>query len=172
MNLGLFYIACKGSTDGKSSTPSITVKFIPSETTKSAISKVTIEQTDYSEPAATISQILDIDTGNSKDFCKQTGNAPVKSQTPDVTYIALDDNLEPKSISVYKDRIKQYEIDLDKPHHGMKPHVHHCKSDGYRKPKENDSDMLPTEHDKKLIKLLYAFTTSTRSRLQENERMV
>ena len=64
LNLGLFYIACKGSTDGKSSTPSITVKFIPSETTKSAISKVTIEQTDYSEPAATISQILDIDTGS------------------------------------------------------------------------------------------------------------
>ena len=33
LNLGLFYIACKGSTDGKSSTPGITVKFIPSETT-------------------------------------------------------------------------------------------------------------------------------------------
>ena len=64
LNLGLFYIACKGSTDGKSSTPDITVKFIPSETTKAAISKVTVEQEGYSAPSAEITQILDIDTGN------------------------------------------------------------------------------------------------------------
>ena len=82
-------------------------------------------------------------------------SAPVKSQTPDVTYVTLDRNGNPKHISVYKDRIKQYEIDLDKEHNGMKPHVHHCKENGYRKPKEKDSDMLPTEHDKKLIKLVY-----------------
>ena len=82
-------------------------------------------------------------------------SAPVKSQTPDVTYVTLDRNGTPKHISVYKDRIKQYEIDLDKEHNGMKPHVHHCKENGYRKPKEKDSDMLPTEHDKKLIKLVY-----------------
>lgn len=63
LNLGLFYIACKGSTDGKSSTPEITVKFIPSDLTKTAISKVTVEQTGYSEPQATIAQIQDIDTG-------------------------------------------------------------------------------------------------------------
>ena len=37
----------------------------------------------------------------------------------------------------------------------MLPHVHHCKENGYRNPKEKDKDMLPTEHDKKLIKLVY-----------------
>lgn len=63
LNLGVFYLACKGSTDGKSASPGITVKFIPSEVTKSAISKLTVEQEAYSEPFATISQIVDVDTG-------------------------------------------------------------------------------------------------------------
>lgn len=82
-------------------------------------------------------------------------SAPVMSQTANVTYVTLDEKLKPKCISVYKDRIKQFDIDLDKEHHGMKPHIHHCKENGYRKPKEKDSDMLPTEHDKKLIKVVY-----------------
>ncbi len=35
------------------------------------------------------------------------------SQTPNVTYVTLDkDSKEPKHISVYKNRIKQYDIDL------------------------------------------------------------
>lgn len=63
LNLGVFYIACRGSTDGKSFSPNITVKFIPSEVTKSAISKVAVEHESYSEPAATISKIVDVDTG-------------------------------------------------------------------------------------------------------------
>ncbi len=82
-------------------------------------------------------------------------SAPVKSQTPNVTYVTLDWDGTPKCISVYKDRVKQYDIDLDTPHHNMLPHVHHCKENGYRNPKEKDKDMLPTEHDKKLIKLVY-----------------
>ena len=64
LNLGVFYIACKGSTDGSSFSPNITVKFIPSELTKSAISNVTVEHESYSEPAATISRIVDIDSGD------------------------------------------------------------------------------------------------------------
>lgn len=63
LNLGVFYIACKGATDGKSFSPNITVKFIPSERIKSAITNVSVEQENYSEPAATISRIVDIDTG-------------------------------------------------------------------------------------------------------------
>ena len=63
LNLGVFYIACRGSTDGKSFSPNITVKFIPSEVTKSAISKVAVAHESYSEPAATISKIVDVDTG-------------------------------------------------------------------------------------------------------------
>ena len=39
------------------------------------------------------------------------------SQTPNVTYVTLDkDSKEPKHISVYKNRIKQYDIDLTFPH--------------------------------------------------------
>ena len=65
LKLGVFYIACRGSTDGKSSVPGITVKFIPSEFTKTAIEKITVAQEEYSEPSAVISEIVDVDTGNS-----------------------------------------------------------------------------------------------------------
>ena len=77
LNLGLFYIACKGSTDGKSSTPDITVKFIPSDLTKSAISKVSVEQETYSEPVASIAKITDIDTGNSDSNLTLNGSVQI-----------------------------------------------------------------------------------------------
>lgn len=63
LNLGEFYIACTGTTDGKTTMPGITVKFTPSERTKNAISKITVEQEAYAEPKAVISYIQDIDTG-------------------------------------------------------------------------------------------------------------
>jgi len=47
----------------------------------------------------------------------------------------------------------------------MKPHVHHCKNDGYRKPKESDSDMQPTEHDKKLMELVYSLYSKNRKEI-------
>ncbi len=63
LNLGVFYIACKGSTDGKSFAPSIIVKFSPSEIIKAAIANITVEPSDYIEPSGTISEIINVDTG-------------------------------------------------------------------------------------------------------------
>lgn len=77
LNLGVFYIACKGSTDGKTSSPNITVKFIPSDLTKSAIAKVAVEQEAYSEPVATISKIVDIDTGASDGILSLNGSVQI-----------------------------------------------------------------------------------------------
>lgn len=77
LNLGVFYLACKGSTDGKSASPDITVKFIPSEVTKSAISKLTVEQEAYSEPFATISQIVDVDTGSADGVLSLNGSVQI-----------------------------------------------------------------------------------------------
>ena len=59
-----------------------------------------------------------------------------------------------KSISVYKGRIKQYEIDLDKPHHGMQPHVHHCNEKGYRLGRESDEKMHLTKKMKEKIRVV------------------
>lgn len=80
-------------------------------------------------------------------------SAPVMSKTPNVTYVTLGDNGKPKSISVYKDRIKKYEIDLDKVHHGMKPHVHHCNEKGYRI-KEKDEQMRLTKEMKRKVRVV------------------
>ncbi len=80
-------------------------------------------------------------------------SAPVKSQTPNVTYITMGDDGKPKCISVYRNRIKQYEIDLDKEHHGMKPHVHHCNEQGYRI-KEPDENMHLTKEMQRQVKVV------------------
>jgi hypothetical protein len=63
LNLGVFYIACRGVTDGQTSSPEITVKFTPSELTKTAVANVNVEQQGYSEPSAEISKIMDVETG-------------------------------------------------------------------------------------------------------------
>lgn len=77
LNLGVFYIACKGSTDGSAFSPNITVKFIPSELTKSAISKIAVEHESYSEPSATISRIVDIDTGADNGILSLNGSVQI-----------------------------------------------------------------------------------------------
>ena len=77
LNLGVFYIACKGSTDGKSASPAITVRFIPSDLIKSAISTITITQEAYSEPVATISQIIDVDTGSAEGILTLNGSVQI-----------------------------------------------------------------------------------------------
>lgn len=59
-----------------------------------------------------------------------------------------------KGLSVYKGRIKQYEIDLDKPHHGMQPHVHHCNEKGYRLGRESDEKMRLTKKMKEKIRVV------------------
>ena len=80
-------------------------------------------------------------------------SAPVMSKTSDVTYVTMGEDCKPKFISVNKNRIKQYEIDLDKPHHGMQPHVHHCNERGYRK-KEKDSEMHLTKEMQRKVKVV------------------
>lgn len=80
LNLGVFYIACKGSTDGKTSSPDITVKFIPSDVTKSAVANVAVEQEAYSEPAATISKIIDIDTGSAEGILSLNGSVQIEGK--------------------------------------------------------------------------------------------
>ncbi len=82
-------------------------------------------------------------------------SAPVMSKTPDVTYVTLDKFGEPKTISFYKNRIKQFEIDLDHRHHGMQPHVHHCNEKGYRKSGEKDSDMLLTKKMQEKVRVVW-----------------
>lgn len=77
-------------------------------------------------------------------------SSPVMSQTSNVTYVTLDWDNTPKCISVYKNRIKQYDIDLDKPHHGILPHIHHCNEKGYRQ-KEKDKDMELSSAQQKMV---------------------
>ena len=77
LNLGVFYIACKGSTDGSVFSPNIMVKFIPSELTKSAISDVAVAQENYSEPTATIAKIIDVDTGTSDGILSLNGSVQI-----------------------------------------------------------------------------------------------
>lgn len=77
LNLGVFYISCKGATDGQSGFPEITVKFSPSEVTKSAISKISISKEDYTEPVATINKIIDIDTGLSDSSLSLNGSVEI-----------------------------------------------------------------------------------------------
>lgn len=80
LNLGVFYIACKGSTDGKTTSPNITVRFIPSDITKNAISNITVKQEDYSKPIATISQIVDVDTGSSDGVLSLSGSVQISGK--------------------------------------------------------------------------------------------
>lgn len=80
LNLGVFYIACKGVTDGKSFSPNITVKFIPSETTKAAIANVSVDQEAYSAPSATISSIADVDTGLSDGTLSLNGSVQISGK--------------------------------------------------------------------------------------------
>ena len=78
-------------------------------------------------------------------------SAPMMSQTPNVTYLVLDDNGKPKYVSVYKDRIKQFDADLTKSHQHIKPHIHHCDDNGYRLPSEPLSNMHPSQQEQLII---------------------
>lgn len=77
LNLGIFYIACRGTTDGKTSSPEITVGFVPSERTKAAIEKLAVSQESYSPVSATISRITDIDTGTSGGALSLNGSVQI-----------------------------------------------------------------------------------------------
>ena len=79
---------------------------------------------------------------------------PVMSQTATVTYVTLDnDTKEPKHISVYKDRIKVYDVDLTQAHSKEvgSPHIHECDpKTGYRL-KTKGSIHNPTKEQYKKI---------------------
>lgn len=77
LNMGIFYIACRGTTDGKTSSPKITVKFVLSERTKAAIGKLAVLQEAYSPVCATISKITDIDTGESGGALSLNGSVQI-----------------------------------------------------------------------------------------------
>lgn len=76
-------------------------------------------------------------------------SAPVMSQKPNVLYVTLGKNGEPKFISKYENRKMVYQIDLNT-HKGLYPHIHHCKTDGYRKEKEPLKDMQLDKEQKDL----------------------
>ncbi|MBO4731769.1 MAG: DUF4469 domain-containing protein [Spirochaetaceae bacterium] len=77
LNLGVFYIACKGTTDGRTNSPDITVKFSPSELTKSAIAGIAVDKEDYSAPVAVISKIVDVDTGSADGVLSLNGSVQI-----------------------------------------------------------------------------------------------
>ena len=80
LNLGVFYIACKGSSDGKTSFPGVTVKFTPSDLAKSAISQVIVTQEAYAKPAAVINKITDIDTGSTNGVLSLNGSVQISGK--------------------------------------------------------------------------------------------
>ncbi|MCR4627361.1 MAG: DUF4469 domain-containing protein [Treponema sp.] len=80
LNLGMFYIACKGVSDGKNTVPGLTVKFIPSEMAKAAIEKIAVDQDSYAEPEATISSITDVDTGTSDGSLSLKGSVQISGK--------------------------------------------------------------------------------------------
>ncbi len=62
--------------------------------------------------------------------------APMETMTLRRVYVTLDGEGKPKYITYYdKDNKRCKQIDLDKPHRGVSPHVHH----GYNH-NENDAD--------------------------------
>ena len=77
LKLGVFFITCKGATDGKTNSPDITVKFSPSELTKSAIAEITVVKEDYSEPVAVINNIVDVDTGSADGILSLNGSVQI-----------------------------------------------------------------------------------------------
>lgn len=66
--------------------------------------------------------------GNIKFVVSVDGNttAPMETMTANRVYVTLDKNGNPKYISYYdKENKRCKQIDLDKPHLGVSPHVHH-----------------------------------------------
>lgn len=93
-------------------------------------------------------------SGNIK-FVKPTaGNttAPMETMTKGRVYVTLDYKDEPKFITYYdttNKRVKQIDLDPDRPHKGMTPHTHH----GYNH-NENDGPKgasNPTAEEMKMV---------------------
>lgn len=55
-----------------------------------------------------------------------SANAPIETMTKGRVYVTVNEKSELKFISYYdKDNKRNKTIDLDKPHNGLSPHVHH-----------------------------------------------
>ena len=77
LNLGVFYLACKGTTDGTTETPDISVKFLQSKLTKDAISEIAVEKENYSEPVGTITKIVDVETASAEGTLSLNGTVQI-----------------------------------------------------------------------------------------------
>ncbi|MBU5469813.1 hypothetical protein KQI85_05450 [Falcatimonas sp. MSJ-15] len=77
--------------------------------------------------------------------------APMETMTKNRVYVTLNKEGNPKCISYYdKDNKRKKQIDLEKPHRGMLPHVHH----GYNH-NENDNVKGATKLNLKERELVY-----------------
>lgn len=63
LNLGVFYIACRGTTDGSATLSDVTVRFAPSDRAREAVSGIEVAQDTYSGPAAVITEVQNVATG-------------------------------------------------------------------------------------------------------------
>ncbi len=76
LKLGTFYIACKGTTDGSSSTE-ITVGFTPSDLIKKSVENISINQESYTEPKAEIYEIQDVYTTSTDGVLTLNGSVKI-----------------------------------------------------------------------------------------------
>ena len=63
--LGIFYIAGKGSVDNENGKPKLTVKFSAAQTLKDAVQNVEIANSEYVAPSGLITSVTDVATGKS-----------------------------------------------------------------------------------------------------------
>ncbi|HAZ96040.1 MAG TPA: hypothetical protein DCW73_02060 [Treponema sp.] len=63
--LGIFYIAGKGSVDNENGKPKLTVKFSATQTLKDAVQNVEIAASEYAAPSGLVTSVTDVATGKS-----------------------------------------------------------------------------------------------------------
>ena len=74
LNLGTFYLSCKGTTDGTTDTPKLSVRFVQSKVLKDALEKIEIEKENYSEPVGSIIKIVDVETASAERILTLNGS--------------------------------------------------------------------------------------------------
>lgn len=87
-------------------------------------------------------------TGNIK-FVQRTdnsANAPLETMTRGRVYVTVNVDGDPKFISYYdRDNKRNKTIDLDKPHRGISPHVHHGYNHSENDGPKGATDLSPKE---------------------------
>ncbi len=87
--------------------------------------------------------------GNIKFIKKNDGNvtAPLETMTKGRVYVTLNNDNKPKFISYYDASNKRSKtIDLDKPHSGISPHVHHGYEHNERDNSKGATGLTVKEH--------------------------